>query len=108
MAKNDEPAKASNGNSTQPSLNVLAQYVKDLSFESPGAPASLRGREQAPGININVNVSANPLSEKEFDVNLTLSAEWIAIRATLVEALQPWPEARAVVSARLRVLESAR
>ena len=59
MAKNDEPAKAGNGNSTQPSLNVLAQYVKDLSFESPGAPNSLRGREQAPGININVNVSAN-------------------------------------------------
>ena len=75
MATNDEPAKASNGNSTQPSLNVLAQYVKDLSFESPGAPASLRGREQAPGININVNVSANPLSEKEFDVNLTLNAK---------------------------------
>ena len=75
MAKNDEPAKASNGNSTQPSLNVLAQYVKDLSFESPGAPASLRGREQAPGININVNVSANPLSEKEFDVTLTLNAK---------------------------------
>ena len=75
MAKNDEPAKAGNGNSTQPSLNVLAQYVKDLSFESPGAPASLRGREQSPGININVNVSANPLSEKEFDVNLSLNAK---------------------------------
>ena len=27
-----------------PALNVLAQYVKDLSFESPGAPNSLRGR----------------------------------------------------------------
>ena len=35
----------------------------------------LRGREQAPGININVNVSANPLSEKEFDVNLSLNAK---------------------------------
>jgi preprotein translocase subunit SecB len=76
MAKSDsEPATAPKaGNGAQPSLSVLAQYVKDLSFESPNAPKSLRGREQAPGININVNVSANPLSDTEFDVNLTLSA----------------------------------
>ena len=63
------------GNGAQPTLNVLAQYVKDLSFESPGAPNSLRAREQQPGINVNVNVNANPMSEKEFDVNLTLSAK---------------------------------
>jgi preprotein translocase subunit SecB len=79
MASNENtPAgTATNGNAqqTKPTLNVLAQYVKDLSFESPGAPNSLRGRDKAPGININVNVSANPLSEKEFDVNLTLNAK---------------------------------
>jgi len=76
MAKKDnEPAPAPKaGNGAQPTLNVLAQYVKDLSFESPNAPKSLRGREQSPGININVNVNANPLSDKEFDVNLSLSA----------------------------------
>jgi preprotein translocase subunit SecB len=66
-------AKAGNG--AQPKLNVLVQYVKDFSFESPGAPKSLRGRDQAPAININVNVGANPMSEKEFDVTLTLSAK---------------------------------
>ena len=80
MADNEEPAKVDptktgNGGAKKQTLNVLAQYVKDLSFESPGAPTSLRGREQAPGININVNVSANPLSEKEFDVNLSLNAK---------------------------------
>jgi preprotein translocase subunit SecB len=77
MAENNEaPAGATtNGNGTQPTLNVLAQYVKDLSFESPGAPNSLRGREKAPGIAINVNVNANPLSDKQFDVNLTLNAK---------------------------------
>jgi len=63
------------GNGAQPSLNVLAQYVKDLSFESPGAPGSLRTRETAPGININVNVNANPISDTEFDVNLTINAK---------------------------------
>ncbi|AGB43266.1 protein-export chaperone SecB [Mesorhizobium sp. CO1-1-7] len=77
MASNDDaPVGANgNGNAAQPSLNVLAQYVKDLSFESPGAPNSLRGRDKAPGIAINVNVNANPLSDKQFDVNLTLNAK---------------------------------
>ena len=75
MADNEEPAKAGNGGAKKQTLNVLAQYVKDLSFESPGAPNSLRPRETAPGINISVNVGANPLSEKEFDVNLTLNAK---------------------------------
>jgi preprotein translocase subunit SecB len=75
MANNEnETAAPKAGNGAQPSLSVLAQYVKDLSFESPNAPNSLRGRDQAPGININVNVNANPLSDTEFDVNLTLSA----------------------------------
>lgn len=80
MAKEPKETKetaAQNGNSNgkAPSLNVLAQYVKDLSFESPGAPNSLRAREKAPGINIGVNVNANPLSDTEFDVVLTLSAK---------------------------------
>ncbi len=72
---NGAPANG-NGNDTgvQPALSVLTQYVKDLSFESPGAPKSLRGREQAPGININVNVNTNQMSGNEFDVNLTINA----------------------------------
>jgi preprotein translocase subunit SecB len=66
-----------NENSTgaSPSLNILAQYIKDLSFENPGAPLSLQARDKAPSININVNVNANPLSESDFDVVLTLNAE---------------------------------
>jgi preprotein translocase subunit SecB len=60
---------------TAPSLSVLAQYTKDLSFENPGAPRSLQSREKPPEININVNVNANPLSETDFDVVLTLNAD---------------------------------
>ena len=58
-----------------PSLNILAQYIKDLSFENPGAPRSLQARDKAPAININVNVNANPLTDNDFDVVLTLTAE---------------------------------
>ena len=74
---NGSAQNAGNGNdpAAQPALRVLTQYVKDLSFESPGAPQSLRGRDKAPAISINVNVNANPLSEKEYDVTLTLTAK---------------------------------
>jgi preprotein translocase subunit SecB len=71
-------AQAGNGNgkeAAQPRLNVLTQYVKDLSFESPGAPKSLQGRDKPPSISINVNVNANPMSETEFDVILSLTAQ---------------------------------
>ncbi|EBU7498070.1 protein-export chaperone SecB [Salmonella enterica subsp. enterica serovar Typhi] len=72
---NEAKEAASNGNGAAPTLNVLAQYVKDLSFENPGAPNTLRARDKAPGINIGVNVNANPISETEFDVLLTLNAK---------------------------------
>ena len=57
-----------------PSLNVLAQYVKDLSFENPNAPNSLAPQETQPQIAINVNVGAQPLSQTEFEVELRLEA----------------------------------
>src|SRR6478735_7830546 len=64
-----------NTQSASPSLNILAQYTKDLSFENPGAPRSLQARDNAPAINIGVNVNANPLSDTDFDVVLSLNAE---------------------------------
>ena len=62
-------------NAASPSLTILAQYVKDFSFENPGAPRSLQARDKAPAINISVNVNANPLAESDFDVLLSLNAE---------------------------------
>lgn len=72
---NEPENKSGNGGQQQPTLNVLAQYIKDLSFENPGAPGSLQQAGQNPNININVNVNANGLSETDFDVHLTLNAK---------------------------------
>ncbi|AQZ50199.1 MULTISPECIES: protein-export chaperone SecB [Martelella] len=58
-----------------PSLSILTQYIKDLSFENPGAPASLQKRDAQPAINISVNVNANPLGDDNYDVLLSLKAE---------------------------------
>jgi len=56
----------------QPQLNVLAQYVKDLSFENPNAPNSLQQHPQQPTINIQINVNAKPLAASDFEVELKI------------------------------------
>ena len=40
-------------------------------------------------------------------VNLTISAEWLAVRAELLDALRPHPEARQAVASRLAALGAA-
>jgi len=54
-----------------PQLNVLAQYVKDFSFENPNAPASLSSFQQSqPAINIQINVQVNAISATDYEVVL--------------------------------------
>ncbi len=70
-----------NGNGTPPEagpppqLNVLAQYIKDLSFENPNAPASLAPQQQPPQINIQINVGANNIAENEYEVTLSVEGK---------------------------------
>jgi preprotein translocase subunit SecB len=56
-------------------LNVLAQYVKDLSFENPNAPRSLQPSQQQPAINIQINVGAKPLAEHDVEVELKIEGK---------------------------------
>lgn len=56
-------------------LGVLAQYVKDLSFESPGAPHSLRERGSAPAINITINVEPGEVVNDEVEVDLRIDVD---------------------------------
>jgi len=66
------PPGAAEANQAPPQLNVLAQYVKDLSFENPNAPGSLQQQQQAPKINIQINVNAKPLAQNDFEVELKI------------------------------------
>jgi preprotein translocase subunit SecB len=58
-----------------PQIGVLAQFVKDLSFENPHAPRSLTPSGQQPNINIQINVDASPVSETDFEVTLRLEGK---------------------------------
>jgi preprotein translocase subunit SecB len=60
------------GQAPAPQLNVLAQYVKDFSFENPNAPGSLTSfqQQQQPQISIAINVQANTINQTDIEVTL--------------------------------------
>lgn len=64
---------AINGADTQPQVGILAQYVKDLSFENPNAPRAFQTQGQ-PQIEINVNVQARRAGEDMYEVDLKIEA----------------------------------
>src|ERR1700742_5204745 len=57
---------------TAPQISVVAQYIKDFSFENPNAPQSLAASQEQPQIGIQINVNANPLSDTDIEVALKL------------------------------------
>ena len=64
------------GQTTAPGMpiNILAQYIRDISFENPNAPESLRGQKQ-PKIDINVGVNVTPQADNVSEVVLKLDAK---------------------------------
>jgi preprotein translocase subunit SecB len=59
----------------EPQLNLVAQYVKDFSFENPNAPRSLMASQEQPQIGIQINVNAAPVSDTDIEVVLRLEGK---------------------------------
>ncbi len=59
----------------QPSMRILGQYLKDLSFENPHAPGSLAPQKAQPEISISINVNARNLAPNDFEVELHIDAK---------------------------------
>src|SRR6185437_9478234 len=61
----------------QPPLVVNIQYVKDLSFEVPGAPGIYSTLRAQPQVNINLDVQARRVQDGQsvFEVSLMIRAE---------------------------------
>lgn len=57
----------------QPPLTIQMQYVKDLSFENPNAPETFAALSKTPPeIQVNIDVRPAHLSERLYEVVLTL------------------------------------
>jgi preprotein translocase subunit SecB len=58
-----------------PPIQINAQYIKDLSFESPSTPNILsKMQHEAPDVNINVNVNAQNIQDVLFEVQIHIHA----------------------------------
>ena len=55
-----------------PGLQIMVQYVRDLSFENPGAP---NFADLQPEIGVNANVGARKLSDTDYEVGLKFRIE---------------------------------
>jgi len=62
-----------NGDDSQPSVNVITQYVKDLSFENPNAPGvyQIAG---SPKLDVQFNIGANMVGDGVHEVVLKMEA----------------------------------
>ncbi len=83
MAETGNAGLNAAGAAGQPNLSVLTQYVKDFSFENPGAPQSLRARQTPPNINISIGVQSQPAGTNEIEVELRIDARAVDGQAVL-------------------------
>ena len=51
-----------NGEDTAPAIGMISQYVKDLSFENPNAPACYQWTSQ-PQVDVQFNIGSNPVAD---------------------------------------------
>ncbi len=70
-----------------PTMRILGQYIKDLSFENPGAPASLTSGSAQPAIQVSVDVGGRRLTDNEYETELkiTVNAKRDDVTTFLVE-----------------------
>ena len=66
-----------------PSLLLRAQYVKDLSFENPRAPASLFSLREAPAMDVNVSLNAQRLDANVFELTIHIGVRAQVEKATI-------------------------
>lgn len=72
MADKKEVPAAAN---TEPSIQVIAQYVKDCSFENPHAPESLVSGWPAPNTSVQISLSQNHLKDNFYESALNFRIE---------------------------------
>ena len=64
------PTNGENGtNQDAPRIHVVAQYIKDLSFENPSAPANPSARPQ---VDMNVDLQARQADREMYEVELKI------------------------------------
>ena len=59
----------------QPSFNLIGQYIRDMSFENPGAPGSIMLGGPNPNFQVGINVGVKKQADDVYAVEITLNAK---------------------------------
>lgn len=70
----DMPAETGAPEQAVPNMQVLAQFIRDFSFENPRAPNSLR-MDARPEVDLGVEMSAKGRTDGLFEVDLKLTVK---------------------------------
>lgn len=70
---NDSLLNPAQNGEAAPRLSIAAQYIKDASFENPGAPMNLGGGGKAPSIGVAIDLQARKGNEPNYEVELKIS-----------------------------------
>ncbi len=73
----EKPAAPAAGEQQQnlPSLQMIAQYVKDASFENPNAPESLVSGWPAPNTEVKISISNKHIKDNVFESEVNFNVE---------------------------------
>jgi preprotein translocase subunit SecB len=71
----DENATAPAAAQTTPSFNLVGQYIRDLSFENPGAPTSMLAGGAGGPAGLNISVGVKKQAEDIYAVEITMTAK---------------------------------
>jgi protein-export chaperone SecB len=69
MADETPPQGTNGSDQDAPRVQVVGQYIKDLSFENPGV---ISGQQARPQIELNVDLQVRQLEQEHFEVELKL------------------------------------
>ncbi|MBX9591718.1 MAG: protein-export chaperone SecB [Hyphomonadaceae bacterium] len=58
-----------------PQVRVIAQYIKDLSFENPNVRKLLESQGEPPNLRVEVNVNASKIADTVYESAILLKAE---------------------------------
>ena len=73
-APESPPADLSGPPTEGPAIRVLAQFIRDLSFENPRAPDSMHASQAQPAIDLGVEMSARGRIDGLYEVDIKLTA----------------------------------
>jgi preprotein translocase subunit SecB len=72
--KTGTPATAPDDEAQQVGVQVVAQYIRDLSFENPNVDKLMEGIGETPNLNLEVNVNANAKGKDVYESAIVFKA----------------------------------